>query len=141
MTWRAFGEKSKSIGAFEAMNCIAHPDEALTRLADRYFDPAVRRLSDRLTQVILIGCPHPKIDDKANWLLLDHVLRHDRKMDSKSLKSAAEEAGIVAYLCSKSQEAFVQCPVITTYESQPTTTRYGINPLKTAKRIVSYLSL
>ncbi len=60
-------------------------------------------------------------------------------MDSKALKSVAEEAGIVANLCFKFQEAGVHCSIIITYESQPTKMRRKINFLKTAKRIVRHV--
>ncbi|KAJ8132094.1 hypothetical protein O1611_g1537 [Lasiodiplodia mahajangana] len=107
--------------------------KALTRISERYFDPAIRRLADKLTQIILIGCPHPTIDDKSKWPLLDRVLKHDRKLNSRELKAMAEEAGIVANLCSKFQEAGVRCSLITTYESQPTTIRHWATILKPEK--------
>ncbi|KAI1391552.1 uncharacterized protein F4822DRAFT_427403 [Hypoxylon trugodes] len=110
--------------------------KALTRLSERYFDPAARRLSDKLTQVILIGCPHPTLDNRDNWRLLDNVLKHYRKMGSRDLVAAAEEAGIVANLCSKFQEAGIQCPVITTYDSQATKIRHWINLFKAEKHIL-----
>ncbi|KAI0101398.1 hypothetical protein GGR51DRAFT_575054 [Nemania sp. FL0031] len=96
---------------------------ALTRISERYFDPAIRRLADKLTQVVLIGCPHPTIDDKSKWPLLDRILKHDRRLNARDLKATAEEAGIVARLCTNFQELGVRCPLITTYESQPTTIR------------------
>ncbi|KAK0746923.1 hypothetical protein B0T18DRAFT_466404 [Schizothecium vesticola] len=110
--------------------------KALTRLSERYFEPAIRHLSDRITKAIFIGCPHPTLGNKAQWPFLDHVLRHDRGMDSAARKAAAEEAGIVASLCTKFEEAGSYCPIITTYESQPTTLRHGFNFLRPQRRVL-----
>ena len=111
--------------------------KALTRLSQRDYDPAARRLLDKLSLVIIIGCPHPTINHRERWSLLDYVLRYDRKFNSKLLKAAAEEAGIVANLCSNFREAGIHCQVLTTFESQPMTLSYGPNLVRSEKRLVS----
>ncbi|KAL3417612.1 hypothetical protein PVAG01_10622 [Phlyctema vagabunda] len=77
---------------------------------------------------------------KDLWPQLEHVLRFERKYNNKDLNAAAEEGGIVANLCTKFNEAGINYPVLTTYESQPTPIRHGVNPLRHNKRVqlVSY---
>jgi hypothetical protein len=92
---------------------------------------------DKLSQIIIIGYPHPTINGRERWPLLDYVLRHNRKLNTKMFKAAAEEAGIVANLCSKFREAGIHCSVLTTFESKPMTLRQGPNIWGSEKRVVS----
>jgi hypothetical protein len=110
--------------------------QALTRLSERYYDPAARNLLEKLSQVVIISSPHPTINHRERWPLLDNVLRFERKMNSKLVKLASEEAAIVANLCSKFREAGVHCSVLTTFDTQPVTLRHSTNILRTEKHVV-----
>ena len=121
----------------EAKAVVAKRWQALTKLSQRDYVPAARQLLEKLSQLVLISCPHPTVSTRESWPRLDHILRHDRGYSSKVLKAGAEEAGIAANLCSNFLEAGIRCPVLTTFACQPVTLRHG---LKTEKRVVSVKS-
>ena len=73
----------------------------LATLAEPYFDATAQQVLDRISHVIFVGCPHPTDTNRDQWPMLAHVLRHDRKADDKTIKTAMEEVPIAVSMCTK----------------------------------------
>jgi hypothetical protein len=99
------------------------------------YNPTFQRLLDVHSGIVFLGTPHPTYENRTNWPVLSHILRATVKLPKASLEQAETEAAIIANVSFKFEEAGIEVPILTAYETKPTKINSGM--LSPRKMVVS----
>lgn len=134
--WRGGRQAGRSV-SFHILckSNIANGGQTLTELTNRFWDPLCRQLLDLYSGTVFLGTPHPSRGQKEEWLKLSLILWASSKFSKALLAQAEIEAAVVANLSEKFQQANMNEPIVSVYETQRTKIPEGL--FKSKKEIVS----
>ena len=76
--------------------------------------------------IVFLGTPHPTYAHRLHWPKLNLILRSTTKLLKKTLVQAELEDAIVANVSLKFEEAGIEVPVLSGFETKPTRIPDGI---------------
>ncbi|KAK7742378.1 hypothetical protein SLS53_004523 [Cytospora paraplurivora] len=102
------------------------------------YNPSLQRLPDVHAADVFLGSPHPKYARDQDWSgiqsKLSLMLKCCTKLSKESLELANAERKVITNVCSHFQNAGIDVPVISTYETKTTKISSGL--FRSRKEIV-----
>ena len=94
--------------------------QALCFLYGQNYNPTFQQVLDVHSGIIFLGTPHPTYAHPLHWSKLNLILRSTTRLSKTSLAQAELEAAIIANISLRFEEAGIEVPVLSGFESKVT---------------------
>ena len=100
--------------------------QALSFPYGQNYNPIFQRLLDVHSGIVFLGTPHPTYAHRFQWPKLSFLLRSTAKLSKKSFIQAELDSDIIANVSIKFEEAGIEVPVLSGFETKVTKIPDGI---------------